>query len=101
MIDSSNKSDLLMKRINRKRCVVCGKSPVRFAGYVYYESGTTRLHAPFCEEHLSKANEFANPIFENQAAADLFEQMHPSTYWQDVAGKPLIFFNSNKTATSN
>jgi hypothetical protein len=81
--------------------VVCGKSPVRFAGYVYYESGTTRLHAPFCKEHLDKAPEYANPIFENPAAVELFRQMFPVTYLQDVKGKPTLFFDSYKTAKEN
>src|SRR5665647_1758285 len=100
MTDSSNRS-ALVKRINRKRCVVCGNSPVEFTGYVYYESGTTRMHAPFCEEHFDKASEYANPIFENPAALEQFKQMFPVTYLQDVKDKPTLFFNSNKTAKEN
>jgi len=90
-----------MKRLNRKRCVVCGNSPVEFTGYVYYESGTTRLYAPFCEEHFDKAPEYANPIFENPAAVELFKQMFPVTYLQDVKGKPTLFFDSHKTPKEN
>ena len=101
MTDSSNRSALLVKRLNRKRCVVCGNSPVEFTGYVYYESGTTRLYAPFCKEHLSKASEYANPVFENPAAVELFRQMFPVTYLQDVKGKPILFFDSHKTQKEN
>ena len=90
-----------MKRLNRKRCVVCGNSPVEFRGYVYYESGTTRLYAPFCKEHFDKASEYANPIFENPAALEQFKQMFPVTYLQDVKDKPTLFFDSNKTARVN
>jgi hypothetical protein len=90
-----------VKRLNRNRCVVCGKSPVRFAGYVYYESGTTRLYAPFCKAHIDKAPQYANPIFENPSALEQFKQMFPVTYLQDVKGKPILFFDSHKTARVN
>jgi len=90
-----------VKRLNRKCCVVCGDSPVEFTGYVYYESGTTRLYAPFCKEHIDKAPQYANPIFENPAAVNLFRQMFPVTYLQDVKGKPALFFDSYKTAKEN
>jgi hypothetical protein len=88
----------LRKRLDRKICVVCGNPPVGFTGYVYYESGKTRLYAPFCKEHLDKAPQYANPIFENQAALDLFKQMFPKPYYEDVEGKPVLFFASRKTA---
>jgi hypothetical protein len=88
----------LRKRLDRKRCVVCGKPPAGFTGYVFYESGRTRLLAPFCKEHLDKVPQYATPVFENQAALDIFRQMFPVTYLQDVKGKPILFFDSNKTA---
>ena len=81
--------------------MVCGNSPVEFRGYVYYESGTTRLYAPFCESHLAKFNEYASPVFENPAAYEQFKQMFPVTYLQDVKGKPILFFDSYKTASAN
>ena len=91
----------MRKRLDRKRCVVCGNPPVGHTGYVYYQSGITRLYAPFCKEHLDKAPEYANPIFENQEAVDLFRQMFPVTYLQDVKGKILLYFDSSKTASVN
>jgi hypothetical protein len=91
----------LGSRLNRNRCVVCGNPPAGHTGYVYYQSGTTRLYAPFCKEHLDKAPEYANPIFENQEAVDLFRQMFPVTYLQDVKGKPILFFGKKITANSN
>jgi hypothetical protein len=91
----------LRKRLDRKRCVVCGSPPAGHTGYVYYQSGITRLYAPFCKEHLDKAPEYANPIFENQEAVDLFRQMFPVTYLQDVKGKPILFFDSHKTPKEN
>ncbi len=91
----------MRRRLDRSRCVVCGKPPAGHTGYVYYQSGTTRLYAPFCQDHLNKASQYANPIFENQAALDLFRQMFPVTYLQDVKGKPVLFFDSRKTAKSN
>ena len=91
----------MRRRLNRNRCVVCGKPPAGHTGYVYYESGRTRLFAPFCKEHLDKASEYANPVFENPAAVELFRQMFPVTYLQDVKGKPILFFGKKITANSN
>jgi hypothetical protein len=91
----------MRKRLDRTKCVVCGKPPAGHTGYVYYQSGITRLYAPFCKEHLDKASEYANPIFENQEAVDLFRQMFPVTYLQDIKGKPIIFFDSYKNAKEN
>jgi hypothetical protein len=91
----------LRKRLDRKRCVVCGNPPAGFTGYVFYESGIDRLYAPFCKDHLDKAPQYANPIFESQAAVDLFRQMFPVTYLQDVKGKPILFFDSYKTPKEN
>ena len=91
----------MRKRLNRKRCVVCGNPPAGAAGYVYYESNRTRLEAPFCKEHLDKAPQYATPVFENQAALDIFQKMFPVTYLQDVKDKPVLFFDSYKTVKSN
>jgi hypothetical protein len=91
----------LGSRLNRNRCVVCGNPPAGHTGYVYYQSGTTRLYAPFCKEHLDKASEYANPVFENPAAVELFRQMFPVTYLQDVKGKPILFFGKKITVNSN
>jgi hypothetical protein len=86
-------------RLNKKRCVVCGEPPAGFTGYAYFESGQTRLYAPFCQKHLDKVNEYGNPVFENQAALELFMQMHPQTYRDYVKDKPVVFFNQTKTQT--
>jgi len=88
----------LRKYLDRTKCVVCGEPPAGHTGYVYYQSGNTRLYAPFCQEHLDKASNYAKPIFENQEAVDIFKQMFPVTYLQDVKGKPILFFDSYKTA---
>jgi hypothetical protein len=91
----------LRKRLDRKRCVVCGNPPAGFTGYVFYESGKTRLYAPFCQEHLDKAPQYATPVFENQAALDIFQKMFPVTYLQDVKGRPILFFGSYQIKTQN
>ncbi len=90
--------ELLRKRLDRKCCVVCGKPPVGFTGYVFYQSGKTRLYAPFCKEHLALAPNYANPIFENQKALELFKRMFPKTYYEDVKDKPVLFFDTHKNA---
>ena len=87
-------------RLNRRRCVVCGNPTFEFTGYIFFESSKTRLYAPFCKEHLDKAPQYANPIFENQAALDLFKQMFPKSYWEDVADKQVLFFDSYKSVKS-
>jgi len=88
----------LRRRLNRKRCIVCGNPTAGLSGYVYYESGRTQLDAPFCQEHLQSTSEYAEPVFENQAALDIFQKMFPVTYLQDVKGKPILFFGNHKTA---
>lgn len=88
----------LPKHLDRKHCVVCGKKTAGYAGYIFYESGKTRLLPPFCREHFEKAAEYAMPVFENQAALDIFRQMFPVTYLKDVQGKPILFFDTHKTA---
>lgn len=78
--------------------MVCGNSPVQFAGYVFYENGKTQLKAPFCSDHIAAATSYANPVFENEAALALFKAMHPVSYWQDVADKIILYFDSYKRA---
>lgn len=82
----------MKKRLDRKRCVVCGAPPVGFTGYVFFESGKSRLYAPFCKEHLDTAPRFANPVFENEAAVELFYRKYPKQFAEDVKGKRLLFF---------
>jgi len=72
--------------------VVCGLPPAGFTGYVYFESGKSKLFAPFCQEHLDTFQRYANPIFENEAAVELFAKKHPKEFTEDVKGKPLLFF---------
>jgi hypothetical protein len=81
-------------RIDKRKCVVCGAPPAGYTGYIFFESGTTRMYAPFCKEHLENNEQFAKPVFENLAALNLFKQMHPATYWQDVHGKTILFFTA-------
>ena len=88
-------------RLNKKRCAICGEPPTEFTGYAYFESGQTRLYVPFCQKHIDKVNEYANPVFENQAALELFMKMNPKTYCDYVKGKPLIFFNAYQTENKN
>jgi hypothetical protein len=84
-----------------KCCVVCGAKPEGVTGYVFYASGRTKLYAPFCYPHLEQLEDYARPVFENQAALELFKQMFPKTYWQDVQGKTVLFFGTSKQAKPN
>ena len=81
-------------KINLYRCVVCGELSAGVMGYLFYQSGRTRLGAPFCKDHTVHFHEYANPVFENLPALDLFKQMFPQTYWEDVEGKHILYFNT-------
>ena len=81
-------------KLNLYRCVVCGELMAGATGYVFYQSGRTRLGAPFCKTHLDCSHQYAKPVFENQPALDLFKQMFPKSYHEDVEGKPILFFNT-------
>ena len=98
---SSKGTESLRRRLNRTKCVVCGAPPAGHTGYVYYQSGVTRLYAPFCKEHLEKAHEYAMPVFENPEAVELFRGMFPVTYLQDVKGKSILFFGKRIAQGSN
>ena len=87
-------------RINKKKCIVCGAPPTGFTGYVYFETGQTRLFAPFCKQHLDEVGEYANPIFENQTALELFQKTHRQEYLKYVKDKNILFFNQSKTENS-
>ena len=101
MIDPKSSKEPQKRRLNQERCVVCGARSEEFTGYVFYESGKTRLNAPFCKQDSGKSTEYANPIFQNQAALELFKQMFPQTYLEDVKGKLVLFFGAYKPENSN
>ncbi len=88
-------------KLNLYRCVVCGELRAGATGYVFYQSGRTRLGAPFCKTHLDQSHQYAKPVFENQPALDLFKQMFPQTYREDVEGKPILFFNTYRLKKAN
>lgn len=88
-------------KLNMKKCVVCGAKPAGFTSYVFYESGRTKMYAPFCQQHLDKCRRFAKPVFENHAALELFKKMFPGTYWQEVYGKTLLFLDSSNAESKN
>jgi hypothetical protein len=88
-------------KLNQYRCVICGEIRAGLRGYLFYQSGRTRLGIPFCKNHLDHSHEFANPVFENLPAVDLFKQMFPQTYQQDVEGKPIVYFNTYNRKAAN
>ena len=98
--NSSSKVQALRRRLNRNRCVVCGNPPQGIQ-VMFTIKAAEQIYAPFCKEHLDKASEYANPVFENPVAVELFRQMFPVTYLQDVKGKPILFFGRHITSNSN
>jgi len=79
-------------RLDRRKCVVCGAPRAGVTLYIFFESGRSKLFAPFCQEHLKTWERFANPIFENPAAVELFAKKHPKKFAEEVKGKSLVFF---------
>ena len=86
-------------KINKYRCVVCGAPSVCCRGKLFYQTGRAMFGAPFCKEHAQHHKEYAAPVFENTAAQELFKYMYPKTYLRNVEGKPVLFFNSYKSAS--
>jgi hypothetical protein len=89
------------RNLKMNRCVVCGSERAGVTRYVYYASGRTRLYAPFCQRHIEKLEKYANPVFENQAALELFKKMFPQTFRQDVQGKTILFFDTYRRKKPN
>jgi hypothetical protein len=77
--------------MNTKVCVVCGAPTAGITGYIFYATGRTRIGAPFCKEHLDNHYKYANPVFENKEALDIFQEKHPKLYLQQVKGKRILF----------
>jgi hypothetical protein len=81
-----------MHNMRFDRCVVCGAPSVGRTGYVFFANGKTVVGMPFCQSHLDQAGlVFANPIFENDEALQLFRERHPGKYAKYVKGKKVIF----------
>ena len=88
-------------KLNQYLCVVCGELRAGVTGYLFYQSGRSRMGAPFCKAHLDQCHEYAKPVFENQPALELFKQMFPKAYREDVEGKPILFFNTYRLRKLN
>lgn len=67
-----------MRRV--KSCVICGKKPIGYTGYIFFEDGKEQVGAPWCPEHLAIANQKVLPVFENENAKELFAKRHPRLY---------------------
>lgn len=80
--------------MDSKVCVVCGAPAAGITGYVFFASSRTRIGAPFCKDHLDNHADYANPVFENREALDIFLQIHPRLYSQRVKGKKILFLRS-------
>jgi ribosomal protein L24E len=81
----------------KTRCLICGHDILKdkgySTGYVFTESGKKLLYQTrFCSEKcMDKFIEFfANPVFQNEKACELFVKKHPNLYAR-IRGKPKIF----------
>jgi hypothetical protein len=81
-----------------KVCVVCGAPSAGITGYIFYESGLTKVGAPFCKQHLDHNIDYSNPVFENKAALVLFKRKHPRLYFQRVKSKKILFLHEPESA---
>ncbi|PIU58665.1 hypothetical protein COS86_08310 [Candidatus Bathyarchaeota archaeon CG07_land_8_20_14_0_80_47_9] len=84
-----------------KACVVCGAPAAGITGYIFFASGHTRTGAPFCKEHLDNHSEYANPVFENREALDVFQKKHPKLYLKRVKGKKILFLQTSQSGTAS
>jgi coenzyme F420-reducing hydrogenase beta subunit len=81
-------------RMDSKVCVVCGAPAAGITGYIFFADAHTRIGAPFCKQHLNNHWEYANPVFENKEALNVFQQKHPRLYSERVKDKKILFLTS-------
>jgi len=86
--------------MSTKLCVVCSAPAAGVTGYIFFASGSIRIGAPFCKEHLDNHWEYANPVFENKEALNVFQQKHPRLYSERVKGKKILFLTSKPETAS-
>ena len=83
-----------MNKAITKVCVVCGAPAAGVTGYIFFASGSIRIGVPFCKGHLDNHSEYANPVFENKEALNVFQQKHPRLYSERVKDKKILFLTS-------
>lgn len=77
---------------NFGKCVVCGSRANVVTGYAFMEDGSELVGVGFCDFHLRGAGlAFANPVFQNRKALELFRERHPQLYIRNVKGKRIVF----------
>jgi hypothetical protein len=86
--------------MSTKECVVCGAPAAGITGYIFFANGRTRTGVPFCKEHLDNHSEYANPVFENREALDVFQEKHPRLHLQRVKGKKILFLQTSEPETA-
>ena len=80
--------------IRVENCLICGKriQGGYATGYIFMETGEERTGFVFCS--IECANKFvlnyANPIFQNKKALELFQKKHP-ILWKRIKDKPKLF----------
>ena len=89
-----------MNKAITKVCVVCGAPAAGVTGYIFFASGHIRIGVPFCKEHLDNHQEYANSVFENIDALDVFQKKHPKLYSERVKDKKILFLTSKPGTAS-
>jgi len=76
-------------------CLLCGESITKgwSSGYYFLEDGTKSISiSAFCSRKCinKKLEKYANPVFQNHKALELFKKIHPNL-WAKIEDKPKLF----------
>jgi hypothetical protein len=87
---------IMVRRIVGEKCLICGKSVKHctvFTGYVFFEDDEEQVGAWFCSSECANdfVENFANPVFQNKKAYELFRERHPKKFAENVEGKKVLF----------
>jgi endogenous inhibitor of DNA gyrase (YacG/DUF329 family) len=90
-----------MTKIKISKCPICGKPishPVS-TGYIFLENGRSQSGVPFCSIACASVfmeEEYANPVFQNRNAYELFRKLHPRIFRKEVEGKKVLFIEEGE-----
>lgn len=88
-------TQLLELQARITRCLICG-APIKkgiSTGYYFLEDGTETINVyPYCSRECcdKRIEWYANPVFQNREALELFKRKHPQL-WLKIKGKPKLF----------
>jgi endogenous inhibitor of DNA gyrase (YacG/DUF329 family) len=87
---------LEQKGIKVEHCLICGKKLERercSSGYYFFDDGRETMNVfPYCSSLCAnkRIDNYANPVFQNKKALELFQKKHPKL-WRKIKDKPKLF----------